>query len=241
MPQGGVILVQAENVRLVSTKAMPLGDGDYVKISVQDQGVGIPEKVLPKIFDPYFTTKNKGSGLGLATAYSIIKNHGGFITAESKVGVGTTMYTYLPAAQAEPDSAYGIEEPPVSGTGHVLLMDDEDSVREVAHELLSTLGYTVVLAKDGNEAIDFYKIAMESSRPFDAVILDLTVPDGMGGAEAIQKLLQMDPRITAVVSSGYSNDPLMSEYARYGFKGVVAKPYTAKQLSETLREVIDQP
>jgi len=234
MPQGGVLHIQAENVKVTSEQALPLNDGDYVKITVRDQGVGIPENILPRIFDPYFTTKHKGSGLGLATCYSIIKNHGGFITAESKVGVGTTVYTYLPAGHAESQALFDEEELPVPGKGRILIMDDEDSVRDVAREILSALGYTVVLARDGAEAINCYRMAKESLRPFDVVVLDLTIPGGMGGAEAFQKLRDIDPNVKAVVSSGYSNDLLMADYARYGFRGVVLKPYTAKQLSDTL-------
>ncbi|AFM24727.1 PAS domain S-box protein [Desulfomonile tiedjei] len=238
MPQGGMIQVQAENVRAISTQALPLEEGDYVKISVRDQGIGIPERVLPKIFDPYFTTKNKGSGLGLATAYSIIKNHGGLITAESKEGVGTTMYTYLPAAQAVPRRLFDVNGLPQLGDGKILIMDDELSIRDVVCEVLSTLGYTVVLARDGSEAIKLYNAARESSHPFDVVVLDLTVADGMGGAETMQMLLHIDPNVKAVVSSGYSNDPLMADYATFGFKAMVAKPYTAKQLSDTLKRVM---
>jgi PAS domain S-box-containing protein len=241
MPQGGVVQIQAENVRAASKQTLPLEEGDYVKISVRDQGVGIPDSILPKIFDPYFTTKNKGSGLGLATAYSIIKNHGGLITAESKVGVGTTVYTYLPGAKAVPSTLFAVNGLPQLGEGKILIMDDEISVRDIACEVLSSLGYTVVLAREGWEAIKLYKEAKGSLRPFDAVVLDLTVADGMGGAETIQKLREIDPNIKAVVSSGYSNNPLMAGYAKYGFKAMVAKPYTAKQLSDILKQVLTHP
>jgi CheY-like chemotaxis protein len=241
MPQGGVIQVEAENVRVTSHQGLPLKNGKYAKIVVRDHGVGIPESILRRIFDPYFTTKHKGSGLGLATSFSIIQNHDGLITVESEVGVGTTFHVYLPVSQKELRTSTRSEELVAEGGGKVLLMDDEDSVRQVATEMLCTLGYEVEVARDGAEAIDLYRSAKGSSRAFHVVILDLTVPDGMGGAEAIEKLREIDPEIKAVVSSGYSNDPIMAEYAKYGFSGVVAKPYTAKHLSATLRQVMARP
>ncbi len=238
MPQGGVIHVHAENVLVTAEQGLPLKDGNYLKIVVRDKGVGIPKNILPRIFDPYFTTKHKGSGLGLATAYSIIQNHDGWITAESDVGIGTTFHVYLPASQSQLEKSLDLEETIATGSGRILLMDDEDSIREVAREMLSTLGYEVELARDGTEAISLYRTARDSSYPFEVVVLDLTVPDGMGGMEAIERLREIDPEIKAVVSSGYSNDPIMADYTKYGFRGVVAKPYSAKELSQTLERVI---
>jgi len=235
MPEGGIIKVRAENIIVDKDHSLPLKEGRYVKISIEDQGIGIPKEHLSKIFDPYFTTKQKGSGLGLATTYSILKKHGGYITVESELRVGSIFHIYLPASRERAAPKKEVEEEIfIPGRGRVLVMDDEDMVREVAGEMLTQLGYEVELAKDGAEAIKLYKQAIEAKEPYDAVILDLTVPGGMGGKEAIKRLLEIDPKVKAIVSSGYSNDPIMAEFKRYGFMGVVAKPYRIKDLSEVL-------
>jgi PAS domain S-box-containing protein len=241
MPQGGMIHVRAENVTATAGQGLPLKEGKYVKFVVSDHGVGIPESILRRIFDPYFTTKHKGSGLGLATCFSIIQNHEGLITVESEVGVGTSFHVYLPASEQELRISSDLEESATGGRGRILVMDDEDSVRDVARAILLTLGYEVELAKDGAEAISLYKTTKDTPKAFDAVILDLTVPGGMGGAEAMKELRTIDPKIKAVVSSGYSNDPLMAEFAQHGFAGVVAKPYTTKDLSATLKHIMSLP
>ena len=238
MPAGGIIKVGAENMAVVEEHGLPLKEGKYVKISIEDQGIGIPEEHLSDIFDPYFTTKHKGSGLGLATSYSIIKNHEGCITVESKLGVGTTFYLYLPASQKEPLTKKDIAEGPLAGKGRVLVMDDEEIIRDLTGELLSHLGYEVESARDGAEAIGLYKQAKAASRPFAVVIMDLTIPGGMGGKETMQKLLEIDPGVKAIVSSGYSNDPIMTDYRQYGFSAVVAKPYKVQELSKTLQAVM---
>ncbi len=237
MPHGGIVRVFAENTVMKAEDGFPLHDGKYVKVSIKDGGIGIPEQHLSKIFDPYFTTKHRGSGLGLATSYSIIKNHGGLITVESELGVGTTFHVFLPACpkaispnRREPDSHVG-------GEGKILLMDDEEPIRNLAAEMLSLLGYEVVLAKDGEEALDLYIAAKESAKPFNVVILDLTVPGGMGGRETIRRLQELDPGVKAIVSSGYSNDPVMAEYEKHGFRGVVVKPFGVKEVSEALKLV----
>jgi signal transduction histidine kinase/CheY-like chemotaxis protein len=245
MPDGGTLTVCAENLFLGQERLghrLLLREGRYVKISVKDTGCGIPPEHVTKVFDPYFTTKPKGSGIGLATAYSVIKRHGGVIDVESEVDVGTSVFVYLPASP-EHEIDYPIDnsgETPAFGTGKVLLMDDEEAIRLVAGDLLTLLGYDVEMARDGSECIEIYKAAMESGQPFSAVIMDLTVPGGMGGKAAIQKLLEIDAEVKAIVSSGYSTDPIMSNYKHYGFKGIVPKPYNAVELSRALQELITE-
>ncbi|HUU41290.1 MAG TPA: ATP-binding protein, partial [Desulfatiglandales bacterium] len=240
MPGGGTIDVFAENIIVKANDDLPLKEGGrYIKISIRDAGIGIPQEYLNRIFDPYFTTKQKGSGLGLAICYSIIKKHAGHIKVESKAGVGTTFSIYLPALKRETFIVEDIiEEGPACGHGKILFMDDQEIIRDMAGEMLADLGYEVKLARDGHEAFEMYKEAKESGYAFDAVILDLTVPGGVGGAEIIHKLLEIDPQVKAIVSSGYSNDPIMSEYEQHGFKGVVAKPYKIKDLSWELRKIV---
>ncbi len=241
MPEGGTIKVQAENVVVSAKDTLPLKDGEYVKISIQDQGIGIPEEHLQRIFDPYFSTKQKGSGLGLATVYSVIKNHDGYITVDSQVGIGSTFYAYFPASPGQlpvKEEEENVEIKPVAGRGRVLVMDDEENIRELAREMLGNLGYEVTTAIDGAEAIKLYRDARDSGQPFDAVITDLTVPGGMSGKEAIQQLVKIDPGIKAIVSSGYSNDPIMANFREYKFKGAIAKPYRTRELSILLHEVL---
>lgn len=236
MPKGGIIQVSAENMTIHAENTLSLKAGKYVKISIKDQGIGISAECLLKIFDPYFTTKQKGSGLGLATAYSIIKKHGGVISVESELNAGTIFQLYLPALEKEILIKKKAEEKPLIGKGKILLMDDEAVIRTLALRLLKRIGYEVHVANDGAEAIKLYR---EANEPFDAVIMDLTIPGGMGGKEAIKKLLEIDPDVKAVVSSGYSNDPIMANFSRYGFKSVIAKPYNIRRLSEVLQKVIN--
>jgi PAS domain S-box-containing protein len=240
MPEGGVITVRAENVNEVGAglKAARAKNGRYVKITVEDQGVGIAQEHLSKIFDPYFTTREKSSGLGLASVHSIIKNHDGYIGVESEIGVGTKFYIYLPAM--EDKEMVGDEDQFMGVKGTVLVMDDELVVRDIFGEILNHLGYGVEFAKDGCEAIEIYEKAKDRGNPFDLVIMDLTIPGGMGGKEAIERLREIDPGIKAIVSSGYSNDPIMSEYRKYGFRGVISKPYKIEDLSEIVGRVTNE-
>ena len=193
---------------------------------------------MDSIFDPYFTSKEHGTGLGLTTAYSIIKRHDGHITVDSEVGVGTTFNVYLPSSKEEirekTDSA-GIN---LKGKGKILAMDDEEMIRDLIQEMLHRMGYEVELANDGDEAIGLYRRAIEAGRPFDAVILDLTVPGAMGGKETITKLCEVDGKVKAIVSSGYSNDPVMANHTRYGFCGAVKKPYLVQEMGQVLSAVI---
>ncbi len=224
MPEGGVIKITAENMLVKAESNLPLSGGKYVKFAIADQGIGISPKYLDKIFDPYFSTKQKGSGLGLATAYSIIKNHSGHIQVESQIGVGATFHVYLPATdKGVPAESVAVK--PAMGQGKVLIMDDEAMVREVLGRMLSRLGYEVDFASDGSQAIEKFVRAQAEGRPFTAVILDLTVPGGMGGKDAIKELLKIDPQVKAIVSSGYSEDPIMADFKKYGFSEVIAKPY----------------
>jgi PAS domain S-box-containing protein len=237
MPEGGVIRIDAENVVLLNA-IVPLPPGRYVKLSFKDQGVGIAPQHLAKVFDPYFTTKQKGSGLGLATTYSIIKRHGGYIAVESEVGIGSTFMVYLPASKEQLAGEDRKMEQTITGAGKILLMDDEEILRKVAAALLTRLGYDVRLARDGKEALELYRKEMQTEKPFAAVILDLTVPGSMGGEECLRRLKEIDPAVKAIVSSGYSNDPIMARFREYGFRGVVAKPYQLPELSQTLAKVV---
>jgi len=238
MPEGGTVKVKAENIIARKEQVLPLQKGKYIKISIKDQGVGIPKEHLPRIFDPYFTTKQKGSGLGLATAYSIIQKHNGYIDVESELGVGTTSYIYLPISEKQITIGGRETKELIKGEGKILLMDDEDIVLKIGGRLLKYLGYDVEFAKDGVEAIALYKKAKESEQPFDAVILDLIVPGAMGGKEAIKKVIKVDSDVKAIVSSGYSNNPIMADYRKFGFSGVITKPYKIEELSKVLHKVI---
>lgn len=243
MAAGGVIKISAGNCHIDGSNPT-LKKGEYIKISVRDTGHGIGEETLSRIFDPYFTTKAEGSGLGLATVYSIIKNHEGYITVESEVGGGTTFVIFLPAlpSQKRRDACAPVkidEDRAVFGKGRILLMDDEEIVREAAGEILTELGYEVAFARDGMEALDLYKDARACGRPFSMIIMDLTIPGGMGGKEAIKKLLEIDPGVKAIVSSGYSADSIMSDYKKYGFSAVIAKPYRVSDLSKTVDSVLN--
>ena len=241
MPNGGTLHITADNFVAGESSTMELPGlqaGKYVKIAVKDEGGGIPEENLRKVFDPYFTTKQQGSGLGLATAYSIVRKHEGLLTVESTRDRGATFTIYLPATEAQP--LVPPERPPeaLHGKGRVLVMDDEEVVRNVTTRMLRTLGYEAELATDGGECLERFRTAKAEGRPFDAVILDLTVPGGMGGGEDTIKVLRsIDPDVRAVVSSGYSDGPIVSTFRRYGFRGVLTKPYDMSKLSQVLREV----
>jgi len=245
MTQGGTVTISFENIRIGRDDYLPLRDGDYVKISFQDEGSGIKKEHLERIFDPYFTTKDAGSqkgvGLGLAIAYSIIKKHNGHIAVESSVGGGTTFHIYLPAFGREliPDKELtDTSNEMKKKKGKILVMDDAKSVRDVTGAMLTHIGYDVEFAREGREAIALYRGAKESNDPFDAVILDLSVQGGMGGKEAIQLLVEVDPQVKAIISSGFSGDPIMSEYQEYGFKTAILKPYKMEELEQVLERLI---
>ncbi|MBN2412046.1 PAS domain S-box protein [candidate division KSB1 bacterium] len=241
MADGGTVEVFAENVPKKKKKPhIALQPGYYVKVTIMDHGIGIPPDDMDKIFDPYFTTKHKGSGLGLAVAYSIIKKHNGVLTAESKLGEGSSFIFYLPAIPDYQLSENESAEQLYKGHGRVLVMDDEEAVLSVIENFLTVSGYDVELAKDGAEAVEIYKKAKDMDDPFRLVIMDLTIQGGMGGKETIAKLKKVDPNVKAVVSSGYSNDPIMANYKDYGFNGVIAKPYKMVELSQVLHNILSE-
>lgn len=241
MPEGGIVEIRAEKIQITPEqgKELFLKEGAYIKISVKDTGAGIPPAYLQKIFDPFFTTKQKGSGLGLSTSYSIIKKHEGLISVSSEPGIGTIFFLFLPAILNKPSPiSEGVQKHMETGKGRILIMDDEESVREIGGKILNRLGYGVEYAKDGTEAVEFYRKGKEEGRPFDLVIFDLTVSGGMSGLEALQKLIKIDPDINGVVSSGYTDNPIMSDFQKHGFAGRIAKPYRIEEFSQTIATLI---
>jgi PAS domain S-box-containing protein len=247
MEKSGIIEISARNQDLANLSAQrrpvgldmkPLAAGPYVMIRIKDQGPGIPESVLPHIFDPFFTTKEKGTGLGLSIAYSVVQNHNGSIGVESAAGDGTTFVIYLPADTTRSASQEGEGDLSLNGDKKVLLMDDDPLVREAATGMLSSFGYHVVATCDGQEALDVYRASLDAGEPFDFGILDLVIPDGMSGAECVGKILKMNPNAILLVSSGYSDDPVLSQYRDYGFQGIIPKPYTIEELRRVLLDVL---
>ncbi|HEY7501135.1 MAG TPA: ATP-binding protein [Vicinamibacterales bacterium] len=238
MPNGGRIEIRAENIIEPGKRwecAAPVEPGLYARVSIVDTGIGISEEQLGRIFDPYFTTKQQGRGLGLATAYSIVKNHGGYISVESKVGQGTTLHVNFPAAMTrERDVTPDTVRRDRPRRGRILVMDDEISVRMLTTNMLGFLGHEAASVGEGLAAVRRYKRALAKGQPFDAVILDLTVPNGIGGRETMALLNELDPGVTAIVTSGYALDPVMTNFREYGFKAVIAKPFTLQELNHTL-------
>jgi CheY-like chemotaxis protein len=238
MPSGGMMRILGENLVAEPGSESGIEPGRYVRISIQDEGIGISADHLSKIFDPYFTTKQMGSGLGLATAYSIIKNHRGHISVESKLEKGSTFHVYLPASDQKVVQQLKEDQDLISGKGKILVMDDEPLVRKVLGKMLLAMGYEVESVEDGAQALELYTRAQDTGDPFITVILDLTVPGGMGGKEAMARLLKIDPQIKAIVSSGYSDDPVMADFQSYGFTDVIAKPYRISELDKVLKKTL---
>jgi two-component system cell cycle sensor histidine kinase/response regulator CckA len=239
MPGGGRLEVKADNVRLNRQNHLPLRPGPYVRVTFRDQGVGIPPADLARIFEPYFTTREGGSGLGLATAWSVLRRHEGHIAVESEAGRGATFTVHLPAtgeAAEEPGEQAG--QRVIRGSGRILVVDDEPMIRDLLRDLLEHLGYEVETAAEGGEAVRRYDAESEAGRPFDLVILDLTIRGGLGGREAFERIRARHPGARAIVSSGYSNDPIMAHHREHGFAGVLSKPYTLEDLSALLAQVL---
>ena len=242
MPEGGTISIECQNVEDAASEALLSVDkGDFVCIRIQDTGVGIPKEIIDKIFDPYFTTKQEGSGLGLAICHSIVNKHDGYLTVSSITGKGTTFTIYLPAIRARSSDA-GIRECLGSNSAvkaaRIMIMDDEKMLRDVAASQLGVLGHEAILANDGVQAINKYQELQDSGNPVDLVIMDLTIPGGMGGQETAEKLLSIAPNAKIIVSSGYSNDPVMANYRKYGFCAAIAKPFDLKQLSNAISSIL---
>lgn len=243
MPSGGIIKVNAQNFVQDNNLSIPLQKGNYVRIAFEDNGAGIPEEYLPRIFDPYFTTKQQGSGLGLAVAHSIIKKHNGFINIESVNGVKTVVEIFLPTSQEELKQeklTSGVKNNGNgnNGSGKILIMDDNTGVRTVLGRMLQHLGLEVSYADDGIVAVDLYKNEMQQGGKFDIVICDLTIPGGMGGRETLDRLLEIDPHVKAVASSGYTDAPAMTDYESLGFCGVIPKPYRLKDVGAVLKGIL---
>ena len=238
MPEGGIVDIQGENVTITASYSLPLLPGKYVRISITDHGSGISTEHLHKIFDPFFTTKEGGTGFGLSTSYSIMKSHEGYIDVKSQLGTGTTFYLYFPAFEKKIDPILTTAKKHRVGKGKILFMDDEKDLRNTYSNILEKLGYTPFTVREGKEAIQSYKQALKAGEPFDAVIMDLTIPGGMGGKDAIKELLKIDPDARVIVSSGYTDNPVMANYREYGFIDVIEKPFSVEILSEILYRVL---
>jgi len=238
MNEGGTVRVSAENREIRAGQVHGLVAGRYLVLAVADSGAGISEEHRLRIFDPYFTTKREGRGLGLAVSHSVVANHHGAIAVDSQAGKGSVFTVYLPAAEGDAIAPLTATAEIVRGRGRILIMDDEESVRQIAGKIVRALGYEATFARDGREAIDCWQKARAEGQPFDVAIMDLTVPGGIGGREAVRELLALDPDAKAVVSSGYCQDPVMANFRDYGFRDVLAKPYNVLDVSRALSALL---
>jgi len=247
MDGGGTITLGAENIEVREGSPLPLASGRYVRVTVADDGGGIPPDRLAKIFDPYYTDKEmgeaRGAGLGLAVCHSVLQRHGGYIDVESEVGVGTTFHLYIPVAtpdvgETQPTPGAHGEAGPATVHGRILVMDDEEMIREISHQMLTHVGQTVEVVCDGAEALAAYQRASAAGDPFDLVILDLTIRGGMGGEETIKRLRELDPQVRAMVMSGYSNDPIMAKFQQHGFDAALPKPFSMTTLQEAVESLL---
>ena len=246
MPNGGIIRISLRNDEIAPGAKTALTPGRYLRLAIIDSGHGIDPEILPRIFDPYFSTRKAGSGLGLATVYSIVKKHQGHIEVESTLGQGATFTLWLPAADARapasspPFAASAGRSLSAGRSARVLLMDDEESIRRLGAALLQRMDLDATVVGDGAEAVRAVIAARDAGRPFDLLILDLTIPGGMGGREAIAQIRAIDPQVPAIVSSGYSNDPVLADFSQHGFQAIVSKPYAVAQLGDTIRQLLAQ-
>ena len=235
MPLGGMVEIAAENITLTDKTHPLLRKGDYVKIAIKDHGVGISNKLISHIFDPFFTTKPRGHGLGLATCYSIMNRHSGTIEVESVLDEGSTFYIYLPASRKVIKSD-DVTEVSHKGTGKILVMDDEEILLDIVSDMLKSMGYTVLCKNDGKEALDFFVLESKSNRRITALILDLTVPGGMGGKRVVEEIRKIDATIPVFVASGYVDDPIMQNPRAFGFTASICKPFRKTELAEMLEK-----
>ena len=242
MPEGGNLTISVENALMPAGELPDMKKGSYLKIIFTDEGLGIPEDRLAKIFDPYFTTKNmgaqKGLGLGLTVCYSVLKNHEGHITVKSTPGEGASFILYIPV-QLEPQKEKEVCKKSSTGTVRVLIMDDEPNIREIERTYLELMGHEVTDVNDGQEAIDAFKKALNSGNPFDLVLLDLTIRRGMGGKLTMERLLTIDPSVRAIIASGFADDPVIENYADYGFLGSLKKPFKGEEMNSLVEKVLN--
>jgi two-component system, cell cycle sensor histidine kinase and response regulator CckA len=242
MPHGGTVRVRARNMVFEENTGAPLPAGRYLKVTISDRGPGIPEELRTKIFDPYFTTKPTGTGLGLAISFSVVRKHGGLLVLENSSAEGAVFAFYLRASEGAAKA--GPEPRTASRPFHynhqrILVMDDEEAIRELTSQLLSTLGYEVTAVPDGLEAVRLYERALRKGEHFQAVILDATVRGGMGGVATIERLRSMDPKVNAIICSGYSDEAALSEFLAYGFRGALPKPFTRSELADALQRAFE--
>jgi CheY-like chemotaxis protein/two-component sensor histidine kinase len=236
MPNGGTITVSASNLRIQSESKFQIKPGKYILVSVEDQGIGIPEELLTKIFRMHFTTKKDGNGIGLASCVYIIRNHGGTIHVESEVGKGSVFSVLIPCTDLPDTDAVPRRSSFSRGSGRILVMDDELMVQQIVCEMLEHFGYEVQITHDGQSAVEAYRKAWVAGHPYRLVIMDLTIPGGMGGLDAIRQMRSIDPEVKAIVSSGHSNDPAMQSCRDFGFVASIRKPYNLQALQEVLAE-----
>lgn len=241
MPRGGIVRVSARNLEIDANSGLLIRPGRYVKVQVADNGGGIENRLVTKIFDPYFTTKSTGTGLGLSISYSVVKKHGGLLHLEHTSADGSTFTFYLPAIDSEPPVPEPTLENEIFSFNHqrVLVMDDEAAIRDLTSELLGTLGYKVTTVPDGAEALKKYKLAMRTGETFQAVILDATIRGGMGGVATMERLRDLDPNVTAIICSGYSDDAALAEFLTYGFRAALPKPFTRHELANVLQRAFE--